>query len=150
MTSEATPELVIAGRRIGRAYPPLVIAEIGINHEGQYDKAIQMVDDALAAGAECVKFQSHVVEDEMIPNDVVPGNTTETIWDIMVRCALSEDEERALAEGTDGAFGHGREEGVEEIGERMDAEGEAHPGEVVGAKPGSEATKVNDETEQGE
>jgi sialic acid synthase SpsE len=55
-----------------------------------------MVDDALAAGAECVKFQSHVVEDEMIPNDVVPGNTTETIWDIMVRCALSEDEERAL------------------------------------------------------
>jgi N-acetylneuraminate synthase len=50
-----------------------------------------MVDDA-PAGAECVKFQSHVVDDEMIPNDVVPGNTTETIWDIMVRCALSEDE----------------------------------------------------------
>ncbi len=91
-----TPELVIGGRRIGAAYPPFVIAEIGINHEGSFDKAVQMVDDAVAAGCECVKFQSHVVDDEMIPNNVVPGNTTETIWDIMVRCALSEDEERRL------------------------------------------------------
>ena len=96
MTADRAPEFEIAGRRVGRESAPLVIAEIGINHEGHYDKAIRMVDDALAAGAECVKFQSHVVEDEMIPNDVVPGNTTETIWDIMVRCALSEDEERAL------------------------------------------------------
>ena len=89
-------EINIAGRRIGASFPPLVIAEIGINHEGSYDKAVRMVDDAAAAGAECVKFQSHVVDDEMIPNDVVPGNTTETIWDIMVRCALSEEEERRL------------------------------------------------------
>ena len=92
----ATPEFAIAGRRVGRDHPPLVIAEIGINHEGHYDKAIRMVDDAVAAGAECVKFQSHVVDDEMIPNDVVPGNTTETIWDIMVRCALPEHQEREL------------------------------------------------------
>ncbi len=83
-------------RLIGPDQPPLVIAEIGINHEGSYEKAVQMVDDACAAGCECVKFQSHVVEDEMIPNKVVPGNTTETIWDIMVRCALSEEEEVRL------------------------------------------------------
>lgn len=86
-------EIVIGGRRIGRDHPPLVIAEIGINHEGSVDKAIQLVDAAADAGAECVKFQSHVIEDEMIPNDVVPGNTTETIWAIMDRCALSEKEE---------------------------------------------------------
>jgi sialic acid synthase SpsE len=86
----------IGGRDIGPGFPPLVVAEIGINHEGEYAKAARMVDDAAAAGCECVKFQSHVVEDEMIPNDVVPGNTDETIWDIMVRCALSEDEERRL------------------------------------------------------
>lgn len=83
----------IGNRMIGMEHPPLVIAEIGINHEGSYEKAIRMIDDAHAAGCECVKFQSHVVDDEMIPNDVVPGNTTETIWDIMVRCALSEEEE---------------------------------------------------------
>lgn len=87
------PGFEIAGRRIGPAAPPLVIAEIGINHEGDISKALRMVDDAEDAGCECVKFQSHVVEDEMIPNRVVPGNTTETIWDIMVRCSLTRDEE---------------------------------------------------------
>jgi sialic acid synthase SpsE len=86
----------IGNRMIGTEYPPLVIAEIGINHEGSIEKAICMVDDAHAAGCECTKFQSHVIEDEMIPNDVVPGNTTETIWDIMKRCALSEEEEIKL------------------------------------------------------
>ena len=88
------PEIVINNRKIGLNHPPLVIAEVGINHEGSFKKAIKMVDDAKKAGAECVKFQSHVVEDEMVPvaKKVVPGHTTESIWDIMVRCSLSETE----------------------------------------------------------
>lgn len=90
------PEFEIKGRKIGRQYPPLVIAEIGINHEGSLEKAIQMVDDARKAGCECVKFQYHVIEDEMIPNDVVPGNATESIWEIMRRCALTDGQERHL------------------------------------------------------
>lgn len=81
---------------IGQDCPPLVIAEIGINHEGSFEKAIRMVDDAHAAGCECVKFQSHVIQDEMIPNGVVPGNARESIWDIMKRCALTEAEEVKL------------------------------------------------------
>ncbi|MDH5296249.1 MAG: N-acetylneuraminate synthase family protein [Nitrospirota bacterium] len=89
-------EFKIANRWVGENYPPLVLAEIGINHEGSYEKAVQMVDDAYKVGCECVKFQSHVIEDEMIPNDVIPGNATESIWDIMKRCALSEDEESKL------------------------------------------------------
>jgi N-acetylneuraminate synthase len=52
-----------------------------------------MVDDAHKSGCECVKFQCHVIEDEMVPNDVVPGNTTESIWDIMARCKLSEEQD---------------------------------------------------------
>jgi N-acetylneuraminate synthase len=90
------PRFELGGRPIGDDEPPFVIAEVGINHEGSLEKAIRMVDDAAAAGCECVKFQCHVVEDEMIPNDVKPGHVDETIWDIMVRCALSEAEERAL------------------------------------------------------
>ena len=93
---KSIPEFEICGRKIGLAHPPLVIAEIGINHEGNYDKAIQMVDDAKAAGCECVKFQYHVIEDEMIPNDVHPGNANESIWDIMKRCALTRDQETRL------------------------------------------------------
>jgi len=89
-------QIQIASRRIGKAHPPLVIAEIGINHEGSFEKAVRMVDDAAAAGCECVKFQCHVIEDEMIPNEVIPGNARESIWNIMKRCALTEEEDRRL------------------------------------------------------
>lgn len=90
------PELSIGGRLVGPAHPPLVIAEIGINHEGSFARALRMVDDALSVGCEVVKFQSHVIEDEMIPNNVIPGNASESIWDIMKRCAFDEDQERRL------------------------------------------------------
>ena len=57
----------IAGRQVGPEYPPLVIAEIGINHEGSLEVAKAMVDAADRAGVEVVKHQTHIVEDEMSP-----------------------------------------------------------------------------------
>jgi sialic acid synthase SpsE len=89
-------EFEINGRMIGLDHSPLVIGEIGINHEGDIKKAIKMVDDAHNAGCECVKFQSHVIDDEMIPNNVIPGNSDETIWNIMSRCSLSASEDAKL------------------------------------------------------
>lgn len=94
--ADSVPQLCIAGRQIGPEHPPLVIAEIGINHEGSLAKAMMMIEKAAEAGCECVKFQAHVIEDEMIPNDVIPGNANESIWNIMKRCALSEDEDAQL------------------------------------------------------
>ena len=91
-------EIKIGNRIIGKKHPPLIIAEIGINHEGSFKKAKQMVFDAYKSGAECVKFQCHVIEDEMIKNDVVPRNTKESIWEIMKRCALNEEEDIKLKE----------------------------------------------------
>ena len=91
----------ISGRKIGLNHPPFVIAEIGINHEGQIKKAIKMIDDAAEAGCECVKFQSHVIEDEMIPNNVIPGNAKESIWDIMSRCVLTKEQEIYLKDYTE-------------------------------------------------
>jgi sialic acid synthase SpsE len=86
----------VLDRIIGLNERPFVIAEIGINHEGSFEKAVRMVDDAYKAGCECVKFQCHVIEDEMIPNEVIPGNAKESIWKIMDRCKLSFDEDRQL------------------------------------------------------
>jgi len=84
----------IGNRLIGEEHPPLVIAEVGINHEGQFDKAIQMVDAAVSAGAECIKFQCHITNAEMIPTDMKPGDISdEKLWDIIERCELSEEEE---------------------------------------------------------
>ncbi len=92
------PEISIAGRRIGPAYPPLVVAEIGINHEGSLDVAIEMVDAAARAGVEVVKHQTHIVDDEMsgAARRVIPGNASVSIYEIMQRCALSEDAEKQL------------------------------------------------------
>ena len=94
----STPELTIAGRKIGQAHQPLVIAEIGINHEGSLDVAKEMVDAAARAGVEVVKHQTHIVEDEMsgAAMRVIPGNATVSIYEIMQRCALSDDAERQL------------------------------------------------------
>ena len=94
------PEIQIAGRKIGPAHDPFVIAEIGINHEGSLAVAREMVDAAKRAGAEVIKHQTHVVEDEMsgAARKVVPGNADVSIYEIMQRCALSEDDERQLKE----------------------------------------------------
>src|SRR5688572_17227825 len=84
----------IAGRAIGPEHPPFVMAEVGINHEGSLKKALQMVDAAVEAGAEVVKFQCHITEKEMVPTDMTPGEiSTEKLWDIIKRCELDADEE---------------------------------------------------------
>lgn len=92
------PYIEIAGRKVGGEYPPLVIAEIGINHEGSLDVAKEMVDSAHRAGAEIVKHQTHIVEDEMsaAAKKVIPGNADISIYEIMKRCSLNEEEELSL------------------------------------------------------
>ena len=90
----------IAGRKIGAEYPPVVIAEIGINHEGSLVVAKEMVDAAFRAGVEIVKHQTHIVEDEMsgAAKKVIPGNADVSIYEIMERCSLNEQEEFQLKE----------------------------------------------------
>jgi len=92
------PEIKINDRLIGDNHPPIVIAEMGINHEGSLDLAISMADAAIEAGAEIIKHQTHIVEDEMSDEakQVIPGNADVSIYEIMARCALDEDEEFSL------------------------------------------------------
>lgn len=94
------PEFEIAGRKIGLNHPPLVIAEIGINHSGSLEIAKKMVDSAKRAGAEVIKHQTHIVEDEMSSEakNVIPGNADISIYEIMESCALGEEDEFALKE----------------------------------------------------
>ena len=92
------PYIEIQGRKIGPNYPPLVIAEIGINHEGSLKVAKEMVDAAARAGVEVVKHQTHIVEDEMssAAKKVIPGNADISIYEIMERCSLNEADETEL------------------------------------------------------
>src|SRR5690348_8854735 len=91
----ANPYFDIAGRKIGYDHDPLVIAEIGINHEGSLQTAKEMIDAAVLAGAEMIKHQTHIVADEMsaAAKKVIPGNADVSIYEIMRRCALNEEEE---------------------------------------------------------
>ena len=93
-------EIEISNRKIGPDHKPLLIAEIGINHNGSLDEAKKIVDAAVFAGIEVIKHQTHVVEDEMSPEaqKVIPGNSDKSIYQIMEECALSEDDEIALKE----------------------------------------------------
>ena len=50
----------IAGREVGPGRPPLVIAELGINHGGDLALARAMIDAAARAGAEVIKHQTHI------------------------------------------------------------------------------------------
>lgn len=93
----------IGGIEIKKGGRPLIIPEIGINHEGSLETAKCMVDAAYRAGARLIKHQTHIVEDEMSPaaKGVIPGNSDVSIYDIMKRCALSEEEELELKRYTE-------------------------------------------------
>ena len=94
------PVFEISGRKVGLDFTPLVIAEIGINHEGSLEVAFEMVDAAIEGGAEIIKHQTHVVEDEMSceAKKVIPGNADVSIYEIMERCSLNETDETKLKE----------------------------------------------------
>ena len=97
------PFIEIAGRKIGLDHDPLVIAEIGINHNGSLEVAKLMVDAAFRAGVEVVKHQTHIVADEMISaaKKVIPGHTKESIYEIMESNSLDEDDEIELQKYTE-------------------------------------------------
>lgn len=88
----------INDRQVGPNCPPLIIAELGINHGGSLKVAKEMVDAAKRAGVEVIKHQTHIIEDEMSSEakKVIPGNASDSIYQIMKNCALNENEEIEL------------------------------------------------------
>ena len=84
-------DVIIGNIRIGEGQRPLVIPEIGINHNGSLAVAKEMVDAAARAGARLIKHQTHVVDDEMAPcaRQVKPGNADVSIYEVMSRAALT-------------------------------------------------------------
>ena len=89
--------------QIGEGYMPLVIPEIGINHNGSLEIAKKMVDAAFVAGVRIVKHQTHIVEDEMcgMAKNTIPGNADISIYEILDKAALSENEELELKQYTE-------------------------------------------------
>lgn len=88
----------IGNRIVGNNNYPLIIAELGINHNGSLKKAKNLVDKAFKAGAEIIKHQTHIAEEEMSleAKYIIPSHTKENIFDIIKKCSLSEEDEFKL------------------------------------------------------
>ena len=92
------PNFYIASRKVGYQEDPLVIAEIGINHNGSLEVAKNMAKTAIDAGVDVIKHQTHIVEDEMSPeaDKEEIGYIGKTIFQLMKECALNRDDEFEL------------------------------------------------------
>ena len=76
-----SPEVSIAGRKIGRAHPPFVVAELSANHNGSIEMAFRIMEAAKDAGAHAIKIQTYTAETITIDHDG-PGFVIEGgLWD---------------------------------------------------------------------
>ena len=91
-------EFKIENRIISANYKPLIIPEIGINHNGSLETAIKIVDAAKRAGAEIIKHQTHLPDFEMSneAKKIKPGNSNDNIYDIIAKSTLNEEDEFKL------------------------------------------------------
>ena len=48
--------------------PVFIIAEAGVNHNGNVNTAMKMIDAAKAFNADAIKFQSYIAEELVLPN----------------------------------------------------------------------------------
>ena len=66
----ANPEVKIGERPVGDGHPCLIVAEIGINHNGDLDTAKKLIAAAAVAGCDAVKFQKRTVEVVYTPEEL--------------------------------------------------------------------------------
>lgn len=92
--------LKIADRLVGDDHPCFIIAEVGNNHNGDFDRAIALVDAAVAAGADCAKFQMRKL-DEVYRASSLSGKdddlAVEYTLDLLRRFELSTEQQRRVA-----------------------------------------------------
>jgi N-acetylneuraminate synthase len=85
-----------AGRSLGPGHPALIVAEIGNNHDGSMGQAKALVEAAAEAGADAVKFQTHIATAEMLPETPTPPHFDEPRFEFTKRMELGLEEHRTL------------------------------------------------------
>ena len=98
MSKKNFAEIRIENRLISKNQKPLIIPEMGINHNGSLEIAFKIVDAAKRAGAEIIKHQTHIPEDEMSleAKKIKPANSNRNIYNIISETCLNEEDEYKL------------------------------------------------------
>ena len=113
-------EICIAGRKIGRDYPPYIIAELSANHNGKLESALTMISEAAKAGADAVKLQTYrpdtITLDSNAPEFVISGG----LWDGRSLYELYEEAHMPW-EWHQPLFEHAREAGIQIFSSAFDA-----------------------------
>ena len=84
------------GLYIGESHPCFIIAEACENHLGSMETAKKMIEAAVACGADAIKFQHHLPDEEMLREAPISDNFAEPLYDILQRISLSLDQHYEL------------------------------------------------------
>ncbi len=98
----------LGSRRVGPEHPCVIIGEVGLAHEGSLGAAHAFLDGIANAGADGVKFQTHIAEAESPPQEpfrLRGSHQDATRYDYWKRTAFTESQWRELA-------AHARERGL--------------------------------------
>jgi len=71
----------IAERKIGKEYPPYIIAELSANHNGKLETALKIIEEAARAGADAVKLQTYRPDTITLDSDADEFKIKGGLWD---------------------------------------------------------------------
>ena len=99
---EKDSTVLIDGRKVGRGSPSYIIAEAGVNHNGDVKLAKMLIEEAVRAGADAVKFQSFITEELITPETPKADYQVETTgeagsqYNMLKTLELTEEEQAEL------------------------------------------------------
>jgi sialic acid synthase SpsE len=88
----------IKSRIIKNHLKPYIIAEACINHEGSIEHAIKMIAEAKKCGADCIKFQIHNLDNEMLKKTPLSDNFKNSLWDTLKKTNFDINQQKILKE----------------------------------------------------
>ena len=102
MTQKTLKKISIDGVLIGDGEPTYIIAEIGINHNGDVNLAKQLIDSAVEAGVNAVKFQKRDLDSlykkQILDDPNLDSQGLEILLDVLKEVEFSESEYREIIE----------------------------------------------------
>ena len=89
-------DIKIGRNVIGRSQPVYIIAEACDNHLGNMETAKEMARQSKLAGADCIKYQHHLPDEEMLPDIPMSDNFEEPLYEFLKKYALTLEQHKVL------------------------------------------------------